>query len=236
MFKKILSVALIAMMLVATMALGTGATASAAVTSAGTIYLQVPDSWKTYSTVYCHLWTDGGDDLYNWQSKKEKAKKVSDGLYSYDIPAGSNVNMVIWSNDIGKQTYDLTMGEACLGDTVYSKNEIVENPVDSEKTCELVYWKTHTEYGPKYQESSIGTKIGVTADPEAVGKETTSGTSSTGDKNTSDKKDANSNGSTAASTVPGTGVESNVPMFVGILLAGVAAVAVALISKKKVRE
>ena len=237
MSKKILSVLLVAMLIISTMAFA-AVSASAAVTSGGTIYLEVPASWKTYTTVYCHLWTDGGDDLYAWQTKKEKAVKVSDGLYSYEIPAGANVNMVIWSNDIGMQTYDLTMGDVCIGDTVYSKNEIVENPVDSEKTCELVYWKTHTEYGPKYQESSIGTTIGVTPDPEKVVPVTTDASNGDaaanngGSTTTTTGTAANATATTGKDTTT-TGDATTVAVIASVLFAGLV---VAYVSKKRVME
>lgn len=217
MFKKIASVILATLLIAGTIAFG-ATSASASVTSGGTIYLQVPASWKTYSTVYCHLWKDGGNDLYSWQTKKEKAVKVSDGLYSYEIPAGADVNMVIWSNDIGMQTYDLTMGDCCIGDTVYSKNEIVENPVDSHKSCELVYWQKHTSYGPKYQESSIGTKIGETPDPEAVscshGGSADAG--STGSSGSSNKTNTSGKAPTA------TGVADYATVATVVMFAGVA--------------
>ncbi len=224
MFKKIASVILATLLIAGTMAFGV-TSASASVTSGGTIYLQVPASWKTYSTVYCHLWKDGGNDLYAWQTKREKAVKVSDGLYSYEIPAGADVNMVIWSNDIGMQTYDLTMGDCCIGDTVYSRNEIVENPVDSHKSCELVYWQKHTSYGPKYQESSIGTKIGETPDPEAVscshGGSGSSDAGATGSTGSSNKTNTSGKAPTATGVADYAAV-ATVVMFVG------AAAAVAL--------
>lgn len=231
MAKKISSIVLIAIMLISMMAFGASATASAAVTSGGTIYLQVPASWKTYSTVYCHLWKDGGKDLYAWQTRKEKATKVSDGLYSYEVPAGADVNMVIWSNDIGMQTYDLTLGDCCMGDTVYSKNEIVENPVDSKKTCELVYWKTHTAYGPKYQESSIGTKIGQTPDPEAVSCNHGQASSSTG---TTEGGNAGKPTSTTGSSTTATGTTENVAIIMAVLFAGLTAAVV--LGRKRTHE
>ncbi|MCR5636120.1 MAG: starch-binding protein [Clostridiales bacterium] len=224
MFKKATSLVLAALILTLTMAVAAPISASASVTSGGTIYLQVPASWKTYSTVYCHLWKDGGSDLYSWQTRKEKAVKVSDGLYSYEIPAGADVNMVIWSNDIGMQTYDLTMGDCCIGDTVYSRNEIVENPVDSNKSCELVYWTTHTSYGPKYQESSIGTQLGETPDPEAVVC-THGAAASSGDGN-STTTTGGSKGkatSTTGKSTTATGTTENVALFAGILAASLAA-------------
>ena len=236
MFKKVTSVILAALILTFTMAIGVSVTASATVTSGGTIYLQVPASWKTYSTVYCHLWKDGGSDLYSWQTRREKATKVSDGFYSYEIPAGADVNMVIWSNDIGMQTYDLTMGDCCLGDTVYSRNEIVENPVDSNKSCELVYWQTHTSYGPKYQESSIGTVLGETADPEAVvcthgaaaADDGSAGTTGTTGGSGSAKKTSTTGKATTA-----TGTTENVALFGGILIASLAA---AIVLRKRNAE
>lgn len=137
-----------------------------------TIYFEVPADWNNYSSVYCHIWAAGGDSLAAWQSKKEKCTKVEDGLYSYDISKVGGLEDgvfygVIFSVDIGLQTYDALMSSQCYGDTLYCDGTIYENPQDSSKTAIAAFWKNQdkTEFGPVKQISSIGNVVGTCLAP-----------------------------------------------------------------------
>lgn len=166
MFKKILCLAL-ALVCMASMAV-IGASAA----EDTTIYFEVPSDWNNYSSVYCHIWAYGGDSLAAWQSKKEKCTEVEAGLYSYDTSKVGGLTDgtyygVIFSLDIGLQTYDTLMTTDCYGDTLYSDGTIYENPQDSSKTCVAAFWKNHDKatYGPVMQITSVGNLIGTCCPP-----------------------------------------------------------------------
>ncbi len=166
MFKKILCLAL-ALVCMASMAV-IGASAA----DDTTIYFEVPADWNNYSSVYCHIWVYGGDSLAAWQSKKEKCTQVEDKLYAYDVSkvgslADGTYYGVIFSLDIGLQTYDTLMTTACYGDTLYCDGTIYENPQDSSKTATAAFWKNQSKsaYGPVMQVTSIGNLIGTCLPP-----------------------------------------------------------------------
>ena len=166
MFKKILCLAL-ALVCMASMAV-IGASAA----EDTTIYFEVPADWNNFSSVYCHIWEYGGDSLASWQSKKEKCTKVEDKLYSYDVTKAGTLTDgtyygVIFSVDIGLQTYDTLMTTACYGDTLYADGTIYENPQDSSKTAVAAFWKNQDKsaYGPVMQVTSIGNLIGTCLPP-----------------------------------------------------------------------
>lgn len=166
MFKKILCLAL-ALVCMASMAV-IGASAA----EDTTIYFEVPADWNNYSSVYCHIWEYGGDSLAAWQSKKEKCTQVEDKLYSYDVSKAGTLTDgtyygVIFSVDIGLQTYDTLMTTACYGDTLYADGTIYENPQDSSKTAVAAFWKNQDKaaFGPVMQVTSIGNLIGTCLPP-----------------------------------------------------------------------
>lgn len=166
MFKKILCL-MLALVCVASMAvIGVSAAEDT------TIYFEVPSDWNNYSSVYCHIWEYGGDSLAAWQSKKEKCTQVEDKLYSYDVSKVGGLTAgtyygVIFSIDIGLQTYDTLMTSDCYGDTLYADGTIYENPQDSSKTAQAAFWKNHdaATYGPVMQVTSIGNLIGTCLPP-----------------------------------------------------------------------
>ena len=166
MFKKILCLAL-ALVCIASMAvIGVSAAEDT------TIYFEVPSNWNNYSTVYCHIWAYGGDSLAAWQSKKEKCTEVEAGLYAYDVSkVGELVDGqyygVIFSLDIGLQTYDTLMTTDCFGDTLYSNGTEYENPQDSSKKAVAAFWKgkDSAAFGPVMQVTSIGNLIGTCLPP-----------------------------------------------------------------------
>ena len=165
MFKKILCLAL-ALICVASMAV-------IGVSAADTkVYFEVPSDWKNYKSVFCHIWVYGGDSLASWQSKKEKCTLEDDGRYSYDPSKVGGLTDgeyygVIFSNDIGQQTYDTLMSTACFGDTLYCDGTTYENPQDSSKTGLAAFWKgqDRAQYGPIMQVTSIGNLIGTCMAP-----------------------------------------------------------------------
>ena len=161
MSKRVLSI-ILAVIMVVSMAAVSGISASAA-TAGGTVYVDLPAPWaKSATAVYCHIWKNGGDSLFPWQSKNSKMTKVDDDTYSYDIPAGKDANMIIISTSTGVQTYDLTFGDECMDDTIQIDTaNPIENPVDSEKSTAKATWKNNSsKYGPHLAITSIGNIVG----------------------------------------------------------------------------
>ncbi len=166
MFKKILCLALALVCMAGVAVIGVSAADDT------TIYFEVPADWNNFSSVYCHIWAYGGDSLAAWQSKKEKCTEVEAGLYSYDVSKVGGLTDgtyygVIFSVDIGLQTYDTLMTTDCFGDTLYCDGTIYENPQDSSKTAQAAFWKGHdaSTYGPVMQITSIGNLIGTCCPP-----------------------------------------------------------------------
>lgn len=170
MSKKVMSVLLVAVMVVSMVCV---AGISASAFGGGKIYVELPDAWaKSAKAVYCHVWKNGGDELNAWQTKNEKMDSEGGNKYSYTIPSG-DWNMVIFSTSTGAQTYDLTFGDECIGDTATITDEMIENPVDSNKQTNAARWTNNgSKYGPHFAITSIGNVVGETLapgeDPKAV--------------------------------------------------------------------
>lgn len=144
-------------------------------TSPDYIYFQVPTessvAWKNFSVVFCHIWREGdeGGDFYPWQAKDERCTDLQNGYFSYDI-SGLNFEedgtyAVIFSNENGMQTYNLTLTSACKGDIVVCDGDTCVNPVDSAKQCTVARWMENGDtVFPCAQVSSDG----VVVDPDGV--------------------------------------------------------------------
>ncbi len=108
MFKKILSVMLVALMIVSVGAVAVSAADVADVTvaadtsssevaaeensdvaaAANTITFEQPDSWKNVKAMYCHVWMCVDDKSVKWPSWKSKAEKMTDngdGTWTFDV-------------------------------------------------------------------------------------------------------------------------------------------------------
>ncbi|MBR3988072.1 MAG: hypothetical protein IKK10_02075 [Clostridia bacterium] len=127
------------------------------------IYFEVPESWENFSQIYCHIWEYGGDNLAPWQGKKERCTQVRDNLYEYDTTAVGGLNDgvyygVIFSADIGHQTFDLVMSSECLGCVAYTDDNIYISPQDNSKTVLPAFWRDvdPTLYGPALYISGFG--------------------------------------------------------------------------------
>ena len=167
MFKKIISIVLALMVLVSMSAIATSVSAAD-----NKLYFEVPSDWKNFKSVFCHIWVYNGDSLASWQSKKEKCVDEGNGIYSYDLSKVGGLTAgeyygVIFSLDIGAQTYNTILTTACIGDTLYCNDTIYENPADSSKTCRAAFWKGQNpaQYGPVMLITSIGNLIGTCLPP-----------------------------------------------------------------------
>lgn len=108
--------------------------------SGGKIYWECP--WSNVKAAYCHVFSSYGNWLYDWQTQYEKMTNEGGNLWSYEIPEGP-YDLVIFSVDTGAQTYDLVLTDENIGDTAISDlNEILENPMDENKTVPKTTWKS----------------------------------------------------------------------------------------------
>ena len=158
-----------------------GGTSSSELGASNLIYFDA-SGWKSFSKVYCHIWEVGGDNFYGWQTPSEACTSVGGTKYSYDlsklkdsinIPGGMKsggkycVNFV---TDKGVQTFDLTIGTDCAGDTAYLKGNLLENPIDSEGTAEEAAWEKHSgKYAAHLTFTSIGNVVGSKLAPGETG-------------------------------------------------------------------
>lgn len=176
MSKKVLSVLLAVAMLVTMLCIaGVSAGASEAKEmNGGTIYFEVPEDWGELTSktpIYAHVWVNGGEEMSAWQTKAEMMTLVEGRTYSFTFkkspaePGSDDWNMIIFSMYRGPQTYDMTMSLSCLGDTAYVTGELLENPIDSNKSVLAAGWKNNKDQGPHLVISSIGNIVGDTLLP-----------------------------------------------------------------------
>lgn len=139
------------------------------------IYFQVPTegavAWNNFSAVFCHIWQEGdeGGDFYAWQAKDERCEDMGNGYYSYDISGltfkEDGTYSVIFSNENGMQTYNLTLTSDCKGDIVVCEGDTCENPVDSQKQCAVARWLENKD---KVHPCAAFSSDGVLLDPDGI--------------------------------------------------------------------
>lgn len=149
--------------------------ADAMTTSKDYIYFQIPTetsvAWHNFSVVFCHIWSEGNDggDFFAWQSKDERCEDLGNGYWSYDVSGfefKEDANYaVIFSNENGMQTYNLSFTSACLGDIVVCEGDTCVNPVDSSKRCTVAHWLSNRD--SVHPVAQIGSD-GGTVDPDGV--------------------------------------------------------------------
>ncbi len=141
------------------------------------IYFEVPSDWSQNIVdqgVFTYLYDLKDGAMITWGAKKGKMKKESDGKYSFDFVekgfelASDHNYFVIFAagSTWSLQTYDLLLGESCLGHTASWTGNMVENPQDSNKKAHEVVWDNgvdQNKYGPRLQVTSIGNIVGKVA-------------------------------------------------------------------------
>lgn len=144
-------------------------------TDTNCIYFQVPNSdgvsWSNFKTIFCHIWAEGdsGGEFSAWQSKEQRCTDLGNGYWSFDISGyefkEDTQYAVIFSNDIGMQTYDLTLTSACKGDIAVCEGDTCQNPVDSAKNCAVARWTNNKD--KVFPCASISSE-GALLDPDGV--------------------------------------------------------------------
>lgn len=141
------------------------------------IYFEVPSDWSQNIVdqgVFTYLYDLKDGAMITWGAKKGKMKKESDGKYSFDLVekgfelASDHNYFVIFAagSTWSLQTYDLLLGESCLGHTASWTGNMIENPQDSNKKAHEVVWDNGVDqdkYGPRLQVTSIGNIVGKVA-------------------------------------------------------------------------
>ncbi len=139
-------------------------------TDPGYIYFAVPTEgavrWNGFKTVYCHIWSKTGGDIHGWQEKAERCEDLGNGYWRYDMSTidfdPESEYSLIFSNEIGMQTYNLNVTSSCLGDIAYCEGDIAQNPVDGQKSCAVARW-THSgdKVHPAIEMNSNGVLLNV---------------------------------------------------------------------------
>lgn len=133
------------------------------------IYFKVPEYWKNYKKIFCHIWEYGNaTPLASWQSKKEVCTETStDGIFAYDLNKVGQLEdgvgyYVIFSSDTGLYTYESTLSTACYGDTLYFDGTIINSPSDDTQSYPLVFWENQDKslYGPAKYVTIHGQVVG----------------------------------------------------------------------------
>ena len=173
-FKRILAVALSLMIILSCAVVASAAESKTATGSQSFIYFNSGD-WKNVNQVFCHIWERGGAAFFDWQAKGEKCEG-SGNEWAYDVSGilleSDKDYCVIFSDDNGMQTCDVTLGAECIGDTLKITGKHIENPVDSEKRADEAVWtKNSSKYGPHLSITSIGNIVGSKLCPREKGYE-----------------------------------------------------------------
>ena len=150
-----------------------GAEVSQSETGASNLIYFDATGWKNFKEMYCYIWENGGDKFFGWKTKATMMTHVKDNLYSYDLSKlNSSTTLkggmkddkdycVIFVSNIDIQTYDTTIGKACIGDTAVIAKDMIENPMDSKKKCYAAEWtKNGNSFGPHKTITSIGNIVG----------------------------------------------------------------------------
>ncbi len=123
-----------------------------------------------YEKVYCHIWEYGGNPFFNWQSRKEKCTdEDGDGIWTYNLDDNGivleddKIYGVIFSNEKGRQTYNLLFDKTVLGDTAYCDGDSFDSPESIIYYC--AYWRNQgqglSDFGPEIYITYMGNVVGT---------------------------------------------------------------------------
>ena len=130
--------------------------------------------WQNYEYIGICKYEHNGDILMDWGSKKGRMTDEGNNIWSYDIAEkgaqygftldDNSPYAVIFSADWGRQSCDLIIGNDCLGDMAYLTGGSVENPVDSNKSCDIAEWVNADPavYATPVLVTTLGNVIGET--------------------------------------------------------------------------
>ena len=121
--------------------------------------------WNDSEWVGFHIWNLNDEMLYEYGMLAERGTENNNGTWSYQVEIDPYLQyVVVFYDDKGRLTYDLTLDTDCDGDTAYVKDDVVyEAPTDSNKSVQVVYWKDQDpeENGPVKRITKTGEVIGT---------------------------------------------------------------------------
>ena len=188
MFKKILSLAIVAMLLMSLIAIGAsaaqvevaeeaaaaddvasqGADADVAATGEdGVIYFDAASAgWTGAGAISFYIYEIGGGNITEWGSKNKSLTSNDGDKWAFKaaeagVTDGKEYGVIFNNLDTTAQTADLLFNTSCFGDTAYVPNpdDKIENAVDSNKSSMLARWKS-SSLGPIKQITSLGNIVG----------------------------------------------------------------------------
>jgi LPXTG-motif cell wall-anchored protein len=119
--------------------------------------------WDTSTTPTTYATKDGWVEENTWGSKKKTGgTKQDDGTFEsfeLEIPDGHEVYVIFFDPDLGAQTFDCVLTGDAIGDKAVRTGEMLENPVDSEKQAEAV----------RFENSGLTAKLCVTSSGKIQG-------------------------------------------------------------------
>ncbi len=126
-------------------------------------------NFNKHNDLYCHIYEYNGDFFFMWKSNGEICEKIGDNLFRYDLsklnnsekfPQGlddSKSYVIIFSNDAERETWGITFGKECIGDTVVIEDKQVARADDSSIGDYVVHWaKNSKNYGMHLELTSEG--------------------------------------------------------------------------------
>ncbi len=133
------------------------------------LYFEVPAAWQDYKYIYCHIWDwESSVPLLSWQSRKSRCTQVEENFYSYDISSVATLEKgklygVIFSDDTGRQTYDVMFSTDCFCDTLYWDGTVYEDVFGGDQDAYVSYWRDQDKlyYGPAFVKDSFGYVYGT---------------------------------------------------------------------------
>lgn len=167
MMKRLFCLTLVAVMLLSVFAFSFSAAEvnDKAVTGADVIKFDNSIT-KWTGPVQFYIYDPEGEELIPWGSKRLNGTDEGNNIWSkdlsdYGLESGKQYCIIFCDASTGAQTYDLVFDASCFGDTAVTTNNLVENPVDSNKNAGEAVWKNST-LGPRLQVTSIGNVVGQT--------------------------------------------------------------------------
>ncbi len=164
--KKIISIILTLLIAISCSALaGTASAEEFTPSQDPVIYFEIPDSWKSFSRVFCYIKESNGRLLSqgNMSVTPLCTKTDTEGLYSYDISKLGTLQkdamyIVYFINNGGLSTYPCYINTNCYGDTLYCDGQFYDNPYEApggehKPALQVTFWRNQNKHtcGPLVQ-------------------------------------------------------------------------------------
>lgn len=135
------------------------------------IYFEIPDEWKTFNKIYCHIWDlETGKSFTTWQSENERCSVFYDHVqYNVDTTGGFTLNYdtiyaVVFSTDTGEVTAPAVCFGNCLSSYHLTTDGTYITTNDDDVPRLQAKWWTGREYADmSAYEKAFGLNQGTTA-------------------------------------------------------------------------